>query len=791
MAEVRLAIYQDQAGGLPLWSETQAVKVAGDGRFSALLGATSPGGLDQTLFPAGEPRWVEAQLIESKLDAGSSDYLDAQTVNSIPRVRSLLAAVPYAFKSMDAETLAGRAAEDYVTREDLKSSVAEQVQALSSTAEVHLFGVGGTLTGSGTAGYLPVWIAPTTLGDSIIAESGNNVGIGTNAPATMLDVNGASTLRGAVTLLAAAATLTAGTNSPALELGANTYSRATNASVAQNFLWQAVSEGNNTASPTASLSLLFGSGTTPPTPTGLSIAPNGQIRFAPGQTFPDAESASGPSGDTATLTGVTAGPGLTGGGSSGNVTLALSMPISPANGGTGATTPIGALQNLGISNAPAANYPGADCGAKINAADAALGSRSGIFQVSQQCRTAWNTPWSLQSGHELEFAQGGTYTTAAVITMAQNTSIKGMPSATNRAPVTIQEAAGANLAEVIHMTGAYDVLEDIAIDGNKANNPGGGYGVFVDNANRVAFKGVSIGNAKVDNIHVTGANSCCGRIIDGSFLIGAGNDDLYINGVADWIISTTEFENAGAWGIEGLNAATIRINNCDIGANGTISGGGIKVSVTSGHHAGGWIVSGCQFGFNLGTDFYSDGSAAAWSNGSHAITGNSFFGLGAVTGNTYDSIHLHDSGNTAITGNFFGGGSPHQFRYHYFSDSTNGAPAPSSVAGNIMNGGGAATADFHPLPNDEIATNTGKKSSPTASAGSITGTNSTGYVGGLSSATSVTITFANSGWSNWASCTASANTSAAQPYVSSISKAAVTFTFKPLTGTIYYHCDGE
>jgi hypothetical protein len=39
--EARFALYQDQAGGLALWSETQPVKVGADGRFSVLLGATS------------------------------------------------------------------------------------------------------------------------------------------------------------------------------------------------------------------------------------------------------------------------------------------------------------------------------------------------------------------------------------------------------------------------------------------------------------------------------------------------------------------------------------------------------------------------------------------------------------------------------------------------------------------------------------------------------------------------------------------------------------------------------
>jgi len=346
--EVRFRLYQDQAEGLALWSETQSVKVGADGRYSVLLGSTSSEGLPQELFHAGDARWIEVQPLDTLPIAGSNNDAVAQATKETPLPRNLLAAVPYAFKSMDAETLAGRAAEDYVTVDELKSTVADQIQA-SSIVTIHTPIL--SQLAAGTAGYLPVWTTSSTLGTSLIAESGMNVGIGTFTPATMLDVNGASTLRGAVSLLATAATITAGINSPSLQLGASTYSSATNASVAQNFVWQAVSAENNTSSPTANLSLLFGSGTATPTPTGLSIAPNGQITFAPGQTFPGISSSPGISGDPGTITNVTAGTGLTGGGSSGSVTLSLSTPVATTIGGTGATNAAEGLANLnGISS---------------------------------------------------------------------------------------------------------------------------------------------------------------------------------------------------------------------------------------------------------------------------------------------------------------------------------------------------------------------------------------------------------------------------------------------------------
>jgi hypothetical protein len=47
-----------------------------------------------------------------------------------------------------------------------------------------------TVTGSGTSGTVPVFTGSSTVGNSVITQSGSNVGIGTTAPATKLEVNG-------------------------------------------------------------------------------------------------------------------------------------------------------------------------------------------------------------------------------------------------------------------------------------------------------------------------------------------------------------------------------------------------------------------------------------------------------------------------------------------------------------------------------------------------------------------------------------------------------------------------
>jgi hypothetical protein len=70
-------------------------------------------------------------------------------------------------------------------------------------------------------------------------------------------------------------------------------------------------------------------------------------------------------------------------------------------------------------------------------------------------------------------------------------------------------------------------------------------------------------------------------------------------------------------------------------------------------------------------------------------------------------------------------------------------------------------------------------------------TNTGGEITGLTGDTSVTITFANSGWVNAAFCVATDSQASTPVYNSSQSKTAVTFSFAALTGNLFYHCDGN
>jgi len=346
-------LYKDEQGGAPLWMETQNVQSDKTGHYSVMLGATNSHGLPVDLFVSGEARWLGVQ---------------AQGQGEQRRV--MLMSVPYALKAGDAATVGGLPPSAFMLAAPPNTdSSTTSISASNSNSNPNAPPLGG----SGKTNYLPIWTNSTTLGSSALFQSGvgakAKVGVGTTTPASTLDVKGGGTIRGLFSLPpTGTATATAGFNSQPIDLASSVFNSGATTAVPQTFQWQAEPVGNNTNSATGSLNLLFGQGTSKPVETGLNIASNGQINFASGQTFPG----------TGTITGVTAGAGLSGGGNSGKVSLSV-----PSNGITNSM-----LQNSALTVNPGGGMTG---GGKISlGGSAALGLQScGANQILQFVSGTW------------------------------------------------------------------------------------------------------------------------------------------------------------------------------------------------------------------------------------------------------------------------------------------------------------------------------------------------------------------------------------------------------------------
>jgi hypothetical protein len=295
---VTFQIYKDEVGGEALWTESQTVAIESTGHYQVQLGAASPNGLPGDLFASGEARWLEVQV------AGEA-----------PQPRVLLVSVPYALKAADAATLGGLPPSAFA----LARPVSEAVGAITPAIMPNV--TSNVTTTGGTVGFVPEFSGTSSVIDSpIFVSASGQVGIGTIAPTATLTVDGTLAVDGASTLNGqllfsptATATVSAGFNSQPVKFNASAYNSSTNTVVSPRFQWQADVTGNNTSAPNGTLNLLASSGTPGIADTGFHFNTNGTLTFAPGQTFPGT--------GAGTITGVTAGTALTGGGTTGTVTL--------------------------------------------------------------------------------------------------------------------------------------------------------------------------------------------------------------------------------------------------------------------------------------------------------------------------------------------------------------------------------------------------------------------------------------------------------------------------------------
>jgi len=196
------ALYEEQEGGNPLWTEAQKLQLDDQGQYTALLGATQPDGLPLDLFTSGRARWlgVMPQL------AG---------VGELPRV--LLVGMPYALKAADAETLGGKPASAYMLAEGQSGGNSSGASAVGTTADAKAradkgpaigfkdVGLACALGGAGLASQLALFNAPCNLVGANVTQVGRNIGINLGPavlPRSLLEVqlNAAGVLGPSVTI---------------------------------------------------------------------------------------------------------------------------------------------------------------------------------------------------------------------------------------------------------------------------------------------------------------------------------------------------------------------------------------------------------------------------------------------------------------------------------------------------------------------------------------------------------------------------------------------------------------
>lgn len=374
---ISFSLYNNAQGGPALWSETQNVTLDSSGHYSVYLGLTQTNGVPATLFTTGEAHWLGVTI------TGQPEQ---------PRV--YLVSVPYAMKAGDAATVGGLPPSAFVLAAPPSAAVAAPAIAADASSENSAAPQNGAITGSGTVDFIPLWDTTSDIISSVLFQSGTGstakVGINTTTPASTLDIKGGSTVRGTLSLPATGtATATKGDNSQPINLAASTFNSSTSKAVAQTFQWQAEPAGNDTSTPSGTLNLLFGQGSSKPAETGLHIAGNGQITFAAGQAFPG-------TGD-GTVTSVATGTGLTGGPITSTGTLAIDPTVVPT---------LGASSNAFSGSITASSFNGSGAGlTNVNAA-----TLNGLTSSA--------------------FAPAGSYATLGANTFTGNQTVTGSVSAT-------------------------------------------------------------------------------------------------------------------------------------------------------------------------------------------------------------------------------------------------------------------------------------------------------------------------------------------------------------------------
>lgn len=331
--------------------------------------------------------------------------------------------------------------------------------------------------------------------------------------------------------------------------------------------------------------------------------------------------------------------------------IAVSQGTSPAV--TGKAT---VAQLIGTATVLADIQPGANMGAKINAAIALLPSTGGVVDArgltgNQIISTAITVPSnaSLLIGASI-------VTQSGIITLGQNASVVCLPSgfgqgagSPSEGPSFFKQANTINLTSMFVLGGGVDVLQNCTIDGNKANNPSSGPNVLVTGSHWL-IANVTSQNSNSDGYRVSSTGTtdaaCCGTFRD-VMSVGNAGDGYNSIGTADVIFEGSQSENnLGAAGVELNNSPSWRFSAYDIGGNVIgvwVHGASFNSGVSLG--SGNQMIGIGQFGNQSKQDLYIDDSSEGSFN--NIISGSQFFPSQFRADNTYASVDILEGAQTS------------------------------------------------------------------------------------------------------------------------------------------------
>lgn len=168
----------------------------------------------------------------------------------------------------------------------------------------------------------------------------------------------------------------------------------------------------------------------------------------------------------------------------------------------------------------AANFPGADCGAKIQAADKAA-TENGVIEVTPACGTTWRTPVAVGQTHTL-LVQNGTYQIAHPVLLHDNACVEGQNA-------TLVMTVGADIISNADASNSNLCVNTITLSAAPVIT-GRSRGIYFKNVHGFTISGVNLETMRTHGVFIDDGsdngqilnNACNGVILGSCFLVGNG-----------------------------------------------------------------------------------------------------------------------------------------------------------------------------------------------------------------------------------------------------------------------------